>query len=312
MRVLTDIDRDEIGRLRAAGEFFWLDLVDPPAEHVHELGDIFGLHPVAVEDMVHFGQRPKLDDYPEFLHLVYYGVEASEPVEVHIVVHGDAMVTVRRDHCETLMGARKRVADVPPEREEYAVYRVLDALTDSYFPYLEKIDDQIDDLEITVVAHAGKDVLQQIVALKRRLGNLRRLVGPQRDILAVADSLFARLPGFTGDGSHDYFRDVYDHLLRINDSLETYRDVLTGLLDVYLSAQSNRLNQFITKLTVVGTIFLPLTFLTGFFGQNFVWMVDHVGGPEEFWGLGVGLELVSVVILLLWLRRREATGAEPE
>src|SRR4051794_30135293 len=304
MRVLDDIDRDEIARLRAAGEFFWLDLMGPSETDIDTVAEIFDVHPIAVEDMKVFGQRPKIDDYPHFLHIVFYGMEGSEPVEVHVVVHGDAMVTVRRDQCASLMGAHDRVEATPPDREEYAVYRVLDALTDSFFPVMETVDEQVDRLEEEVIGTPERRSLEEIVALKRRLTEMRRLLGPQRDILATADSLFSRLPGFTGDGSHDYFRDVYDHLLRLVDSIESYRDVLTGLLDVYLSAQSNRLNEWVTKLTVLGTIFLPLTFLTGFFGQNFPWMVRNIGGPWNFWVLGVGLEVISIVGLLVWFRRR--------
>jgi magnesium transporter len=304
VQVLDTIDRARIDELRARREYFWLDLMGPSYEDVDAVGAIFDLHPIALEDLQQFGQRPKMDEYDAFIHVVYYGMEDTEPVEVHLIVHGDALVTVRHDHCTTLMGARARVADIPPQKEEYAVYRVLDALTDSFFPYLEQIDDQIDVLEEVVVEGTDSNCLHRIVELKRQLGELRRRVGPQRDLLATSGSLFERLPGFTNDESHDYFRDVYDHLLRINDSMESFRDVLTGLLDVYLSAQSNRLNQWVTRLTVLGTIFLPITFITGFFGQNFGWMVDHVKGEWEFWILGVGLEVLSVVALLVYFRRR--------
>jgi magnesium transporter len=303
VRVLTHIDPHEIARLRQTGEFFWLDLLAPAAADLTKLGEEFGLHPIVVEDLEHFSQRPKVDDYPDYLHIVFYGVERGEPLEVHVLVHGDAMITVRRDHCASLLGAHGHVSGVHPDREEYAVYRVLDALTDSFFPYLETLDDRIDEIEDTVIAGSSQETLEDIVALKRKLTELRRLVGPQRDILASAGSLFAQLPGFTGDGSHDYFRDVYDHLLRINDSIESFRDVLTGLLDVQLSAQSNRLNAYLTRLTVLGTVFLPLTFITGFFGQNFGWMVDNVDGAAEFWVLGVGLEVISIALLLAWFRR---------
>ena len=303
MRVLTHIDSHEIARLREADEFFWLDLMAPSSADLTRLGEEFDLHPIVVEDLEHFNQRPKVDDYPDYLHVVFYGVEGTEPLEVHVLVHGDAMVTVRRDHCSSLLGAHEHVSGVHPDREEYAVYRVLDALTDSFFPYLETLDDRIDEIEDTVIEGSSQETLQAIVALKRKLTELRRLVGPQRDILASAGSLFAQLPGFTGDGSHDYFRDVYDHLLRINDSIESFRDVLTGLLDVQLSAQSNRLNGYITRLTVLGTVFLPLTFITGFFGQNFGWMVDNVDSAGAFLGFGIGLEILSVLALLAWFRR---------
>jgi magnesium transporter len=302
MRILESVDVPEIERLRAANEFFWLDLMDPPAEAIDSLGKLFDLHPVAVEDLQKFGQRPKLDDYPDYLHIVYYGVERTGPVEIHIIVHGQAMVTVRRDQCATLMNIRDRVGEVHHEREEYAVYRVLDALTDSYFPWLEAVDDLISELEEDVLEVASSDLLHRIVQVKRRLGEMRRRVAPQRDMVAAANDLFARLPGFTND-AHDYFRDVYDHLLRIMDSIDSYRDVLTGLLDVYLSAQSNRLNEWVTRLTVVGTVFLPLTFLTGFFGQNFKYLTDRIQSGPEFWGIGVGLEVLSIVGLMAWFRR---------
>jgi len=303
VQVLDTIDRARIEELRERKEYFWLDLMGPSYEEVDLIGDVFHLHPIALEDLQEFNQRPKLDDYDEFIHVVYYGMEDDSPVEVHLIVHGDALITVRQDHCSTLMGARARVADIPPDKEEYAVYRVLDALTDSFFPYLDGISDQIDELEEVVVEGADKRCLQRIVELKRKLGEMRRRVGPQRDLMATSASLFQRLPGFTNDESHDYFRDVYDHLLRINDSLESYRDVLTGLLDVYLSAQSNRLNAWVTRLTVLGTIFLPITFITGFFGQNFGWMVRHVNTATAFWVLGVGLEVVAIGSLLIWFRR---------
>lgn len=308
MRVLEAIDRPLIERLRADGEFFWLDLRAPSATELDETAAIFGLHPVALEDLQKFGQRPKADDYDDFVHVVFFGVEEERLIEAHLVVHGDALISVHHETSAALAGARALVAEVPPEREEYSVYRVLDALTDSFFPYLNDMDERIDELEDRVLLDADEQCLQTLAELKRQLGDLRRRVAPQRDVVAGMREILSRLPGFTGDGSQDYFRDVEDHLLRIGDRIDGYRDVLTGLLDVYLSAQSNRLNQFVTKLTIVGTVFLPLTFVTGFFGQNFEWLVEHVEGPWAFWGLGIGLEVVAVALLYLWFRRREPRG----
>jgi magnesium transporter len=303
MEVLDHVDRAEIERLRATTDFFWLDLMAPSAQDIDTVAEMFGLHPIAVEDLKEFDQRPKIDDYEHFLHIVYFGMEDDEAVEVHLIVHGDAMVTVRRDHCASLLGAHARVEATPPDREEYAVYRVLDSLTDSFFPLIERIDDEIDALEDVVVEGNDTDCLHKIVSLKGRLSELRRRVTPQRDILATAGNLFQQLPGFNEEDAHDYFRDVYDHLLRIADSIETFRDELTSMLDVYLSAQSNRLNQWITRLTVIGTIFLPLTFLTGFFGQNFGWLVHHINSFGDFLIFGVAIEVVSIALLVVWFRR---------
>src|SRR4051812_47342280 len=151
VRVLEAIDRDAIERLHAADEFFWLDLVRPSPADIEAVGAIFGLHPLVVEDLHKFGQRPKLDDYPDFLHMVFFGIEADEPVEVHIVVKGEVMITIRHDECTPLHAAKDRIDSLDPTREEYAVYRVLDSLTDSFFPLIERIDDEIDGLEDLVV-----------------------------------------------------------------------------------------------------------------------------------------------------------------
>jgi magnesium transporter len=303
MQVLTSIDRPAIERLRAADEFFWLDILTPTAEEVEEIAELFDLHPLVTEDLQKFGQRPKIDDYDDSLHIVFYGVEHYEPVEVHLIVKGEVLITVRRLECAPLHTAKDRIDALDHTREEYAVYRVLDALTDSFFPLIDSIDDAIDELEDRVVEGDDPKCLHKIVSLKGRLTDLRRRVHPQRDILATAGNLFERLPGFTEEGAHDYFRDVYDHLLRISDSIENFRDELTSMLDVYLSAQSNRLSRWVTRLTVIGTIFLPLTFLTGFFGQNFAWMEEHIKSAGTFIGLGIGLELFSIVALLVWFRR---------
>ena len=303
MQVLDVIDRSVIERMRAADEFLWLDVHDPSPEDIDELGELFTLHPLVIEDLRKFGQRPKVDDYQDFLHIVFYGVDGLEPVEVHIIVRGEVMITVRHDECAPLATAKDRIDSLDPTREEYAVYRVLDSLTDSFFPLVERIDDEIDQLEAKVVEGDDPQVLQRIVSLKGELGDLRRRVNPQRDILATAGNLFEHLPGFDDDDAHDYFRDVYDHMLRIGDSVDNSRDELTGMLDVYLSAQSNRLNSWVTRLTVIGTIFLPLTFLTGFFGQNFAWMEDHIKSSGAFIGLGLGLEVLSIIGLVLWFRR---------
>jgi magnesium transporter len=139
--------------------------------------------------------------------------------------------------------------------------------------------------------------------MRRRLIEMRRIVAPQRDVLARGGDLLGRLPGLEADDARDWFRDVYDHLLRIAELIDSYRDLLSGALDVYLSTVSNRLNDINTQLAVVATIFLPLTFVTGFFGQNFGTLVRHINSDEAFWGYGVGSMVVGALALYLWFRR---------
>jgi magnesium transporter len=137
----------------------------------------------------------------------------------------------------------------------------------------------------------------------RRLLEGRRIAAPQRDMLARGSDLVASIPGLEADTARDWFRDLYDHLLRISELIDSYRDLLSGALDVYLSTVSNRLNEISKQLTVVATIFLPLTFVTGFFGQNFGTLVRHINTPAAFWGYGIGSMVVFGVVLWAWFKR---------
>jgi magnesium transporter len=213
------------------------------------------------------------------------------------------MVTVRRSACAALHEAFRRIEADVPRTEEEAIYRVLDSLTDSFFPVLERMDDEIDDLMGAMIERPRGDQRQELFAMRRRLVEMRRIVAPQRDVLARGGDLLGRLPGLEADDARDWFRDVYDHLLRIAELIDSYRDLLSGALDVYLSTVSNRLNDINTQLAFVATIFLPLTFVTGFFGQNFGTLVRHINTPEAFWAYGVGSMVVGALELYLWFRR---------
>jgi magnesium transporter len=183
------------------------------------------------------------------------------------------------------------------------LYRIVDALVDSFFPILADFDDRIDEHEDQTFLRASDEQLQEIFAMKRLLVGMRKAVTPQRDLFAGLVGGVSELPGMTAEGER-YFRDIYDHLIRISDLIDTYRDLLTSSMDVFLSTVSNRLNVVMKQLAVIATIFLPLTFLTGFFGQNFGWMVGHIGGWPAFVGFGIGTEIVTVVLLVAFFKRR--------
>jgi len=309
VHVLDRVDEARIAELRQAGHFFWLDLVAPRQEDIKDAGRIFGWHELAIEDTLHFGQRPKLDEYGSYVLLVFFGAHhigaETIPVEVHIYISGECIVTVRPGSCMHLDDAKKRLESHTADVEEYIVYRVLDALTDSFFPLVQRIDDRIEEMEDEALTEPGADRLAEVFELKRELADIRRIVLPQRDLLASGGDLIQRLPGLSGDKAHDYFRDVYDHLVRISEQVDAERDGLTGVLEVWVSMRSLRMDELTTRLTVVATIFLPLTFLTGFFGQNFGWMVDHIASPGMFWGLGVGGMLLATLVAFVYVRRNE-------
>ncbi|MEO6866892.1 MAG: magnesium transporter CorA family protein [Gaiellales bacterium] len=307
LTIFTSIDRDRIGECRARGEFFWLDLTSPSEEQIVELGEFFGLHELAVEDTRKFDQRPKIEPYGEYAFMVFFGVHLLDgeptPLEVHAFVHGDYMITVHREDCVELDGLRVRLQRSAAGVEMLVIYRVLDALTDSFFPLLASLDDEIDTLADDIVAKENKEHLQRIFELKRMLVQLRRVVSPQRDMMARAADQLLGLPGLEVD-AHDYFRDVYDHMIRISEMIDTNRELLTGTVDLYLSTAANRQNEEMKQLTVMASIFLPLAFIVGFFGQNFRWMVDHIDSRTDFLIYGIGSLVVSTVVLMAYFKRR--------
>ena len=296
-----------VADLLASGGFFWLDLDRPTAGDFEILREVFEFHPLAVEDSEHFDQRAKIEDYDDFVFLVVYGASPDEDrlVEVHCFYSERFLVTVHQDDCPAFAEIRRRYQkrDEAIDRPSLLLYRIVDGLVDSFFPILADFDDRIDELENAIFLHADDRQLQEIFRMKRLLVGMRKAVSPQRDAFAGLMGGVAELPGLA-EGDERYFRDVYDHLIRISDLIDSYRDLLTSAMDVYLSTVSNRLNAVMKQLAVIATIFLPLAWLTGFFGQNFGYLVRSIGGWETFVGLGVGTELVALAILLAFFKRR--------
>jgi magnesium transporter len=316
VRFLDSIDHDAIAGLLAHDEYFWLDLDAPADEDAQTLAELFKFHPLSVEDMVKRGQRPKLEDFDEYMFLVYYGArvpseeapveDGAEPdielEEVHAFISGSYLVTVHDGDCSALDEARKRMEAQKPRSEQFVVYRVLDALTDTFFPLLERLEDRLEKLDADIFERPSTDQYQRLTTLRRDLVRIGRVATPQRDMLARSIDSISEIPGLETD-SRNYFRDVYDHSIRIADQIDSYRDLLIGSRDAYLSVASNRLNEITKQLTVVATIFLPLSFVVGFFGQNFGWMVSNIRSVGDFWLLGCGSLVFSIVVLVFWLRR---------
>jgi magnesium transporter len=299
--------REKVAELLASGGFFWLDLDQPDQDDFSILREVFGFHPLAVEDSEHFDQRAKIEDYDDFVFLVVYGASPDDDrlVEVHCFYSARFLVTIHQDDCPAFAEIRRRYQkrDEAIDRPSLLLYRIVDGLVDSFFPILADFDDRIDELEDEIFRDASDKQLQEIFAMKRLLVGMRKAVSPQRDAFAGLMGGVAELPGLA-EGDERYFRDVYDHLIRISDLIDSYRDLLSSAMDVYLSTVSNRLNAVMKQLAVIATIFLPLAWLTGFFGQNFGWLVRSIGGWQAFVGLGVGTELVALAILLALFRRR--------
>lgn len=305
---LSDATSDAVKQSIATGSYFWLDLIDLDAEGSDLLANSFHFHPLAVEDAEHFGQRPKVEDYDDFYYLVVAGAQGDrgDTVEVHCFYSEKFMVTIERGGCSQFDDLRARAA---LRRQQgggsniMLLYRIIDALIDSFFPVLSHFDDQIDSLEDAILVKPTEEQLGTLFDMKRALVSLRKVITPQRDMFANLASAESALPGMTPDAER-YFRDLYDHLIRISDLVDSYRDLLSGAMDTHLSTVSNRLNQVMKQLTIIATIFLPLSFITGFFGQNFGWMIARIQGWPTLVGLGIGLQIAVAVGLLVMFRKR--------
>jgi len=303
----VDASQEAAVRLFNEDKLLWLDLFDPDDESLAQLSEFLGIHPLATKDAQQFGQRPKIEDYDGFTQIVAYGVHSStEPlVEVHCFYSQHYLVTVRKDDCAAFAEVREALTRHEGKRPNRAMllYRLLAELTDGFFPVLSEFDDQIDEVQDAILAKPTDQQLADLFTMKRWLIMVRKIITPQRDMIASVVSGVTELPGMTREVER-YFRDLYDHLIRISDLVDSYRDLLSGALDSYLSVVSNRLNQVTKQLTIIATIFLPLSFLTGFFGQNFGWMVQRLTSLGVFLGLGIGTEVVAVAVLLWLFRRR--------
>ena len=298
MQVLTELDNDRIDGLLKGNEFFWLDLTAPAGEDLTRLVDLLGLEAWAAHELEESSRLPRYDTFEGYLVMVYFGIGggahgAYEPVEVRIAISGSYIVTIHQDRNEMLEELAEHLRDRPRTSEGIAVYKVLDVLTDSFFTALDDVDDRIEALENKVLQRPHRAHLQELVALKNRLVPMRKIATRQRNVLAQAEEQIAELPGLEA-GPHD-FRDIYQRMVSVSELIDSSRDVLTGAQDVYLNSVTERL-------TLVATIFFPLTVLTGFFGMNFGWMVRHIASLGDFLVFAVGgmLAVTLGVLVLFW------------
>jgi magnesium transporter len=301
---------DEVAAHLDKSGFVWLDYEDLSDEGLAKLADLIKLHPLTVQDARTFRQRPKIDEYDGYMFLVVFGADpgtaSGGPLlrEVHLIISGDYVVTIHRRPLAALEDLRKRYQDEPIRSEQFLVYKILDAILSTFVPVLSRVDDDIDDLEQSIVDNADAEDLQRTFALKRDLVAMRRVITPMRDMFARDAERLMDIPGLENDDQL-YFRDLYDGLIRVSDLVDSYRDLLSGVTDLYLSTVANRQGEINKQLTIIATIFLPLTFLTGFFGQNFAFLTGHIiNHTWAFWVFGIGLLVVSVLTLWIWFRRK--------
>jgi len=294
-------DLDRIKALREAYPMLWVDVTGlADVELIRKLGEAFGLSALALEDVVNVHQRPKAEEFPDYVfavvRMVRPGIGAdSEQVALFFGTNfvlsfqerpGDCFEPVR----ERLRRDRGRLRQQGPD---YLAYTLLDAVIDGYFPVLERYGEEIERLEDAVIATPERRQVERLHLIKRDLLLLRRSVWPMREMINV---LIRDESPLVSSQTRLYLRDAYDHAIQLLDIVETYREIATGLLDVYLSSMSAKLNEVMKLLTIIATIFIPLSFLTGLWGMNFD-RASPFNMPELGWRFGYPLALFVMAIV---------------
>ena len=273
-------------------------------DRLQQLGDVFKIHPLVLEDIVNTGQRPKIEDLGEFIFIVvrmlYRHPSDKEIVSEQVSfvigrgyvltfqeIEGDVFGIIR----DRIHAARGRIRAMGPD---YLAYALIDAIVDNYFVVLEEISEAIEDLQEQVFHHSDPSTLRQLHRLRSEMIFIRKALWPMREVISVLEKNDGAL---IAAATRPYLRDVYEHTVQVIDTIETMRDMLTAALEIYMSSASNRMNQIMQVLTVIATIFIPLTFIAGVYGMNFDVM------PELKWRYGyAGVWAVMIAVALFMLR----------
>jgi magnesium transporter len=303
---------DDINRAIAdKSGHMWVDIDICDPRQVELLKGIKDLHPLAIEDALAKNSRPKLEEFPGYIFLIIVGVRLHQPTpdpydlqtfDLCFFLGPNFLITVHDGPTAAVDDVAQRIeknTELLARGVDRLTHAIMDGAVDEYFPLLDKIDDFVDSLEQRVVIDFDQGALPEIFAVKRLVLSLRRHVGPEREVFNI---LTNRPSHLLSPDSQVYFRDIYDHVLRINDSIETYRDLLSSVLDSYLTQVSNRLGRVTKGLSVIATISIPFVVISGMWGMN----VQHIplaGYPHAFWwmlGLQLGLGLILLLILRFW------------
>jgi magnesium transporter len=278
-------------------------------ELIEALGECFGLHPLLMEDILDTGQRPKMEDYGDHVFLVlktlFFDEDEKEIVaeQVSLVLGSNFVISFQETEADVFDGMRERIKNgkgrLRKMGADYLAYGLIDCIVDNYFVLLEKLGEEIELLEEKLVADPRQETLQSIHELKREMLFVRKSVWPLREVISA---LHRGESSLIRESTQVYLRDLYDHTIQVIDTMETFRDMLSGMVDIYLSSVSHKLNEVMKVLTIIATIFIPLTFVAGVYGMNFKYMPEL----EWRWGYPVIMLVMSAaaVSMLIYFRRK--------
>jgi len=302
---------EEAFSFRNKSSVMWLNIdgVHQP-EIIEQVGKSFGLHPLVAEDIASTGQRPKMEDFDDYIFVVLRMLRFDEKEnetkteQISILLGSDFVISFQEREGDVFDHIRERLRNnkgrIRKLGSDYLAYALIDAIVDNYFMILEKLGETIEDIEDSLVTNPTSETLQTIHNLKREMIFLRKSVWPLREVINRLERSESAL---INKSTCIYLRDVYDHTIQVMDAVETFRDMLSGMLDIYLSSVSNRMNEVMKVLTVIATIFIPLTFVAGIYGMNF----RHMPELEQAWSYPAVLILMLGVALLMvvYFRRKK-------
>jgi magnesium transporter len=275
----------------------WADVSDPTGEDFLELAEEFGFHPLSIEDCQQAHQRPKVEEYAGYYFIVLYEAELAGPKddlelrELNIFLGANYLVTVHSRPIRAITRAGrlwKEWSDRAEHGSGLLAYLLIDAIVDDYMPLLDIISDRMDELEDQIFGEFQQEAIQEIFRIKKQLLYLRRSITPLRDVF---NTMLRREQPIFERATHVYFQDVFDHIIRVADTIDTLRDMLGSTMDAYLSVAGNRMNMVMKRLTSIATILMSVTLIAGIYGMNFEIM------PELKWRYGYVFALVSMVVV---------------
>lgn len=285
----------------------WLDISDPKSADVELAAKELGLHPLALEDAQQRHERPKIDQYEDHYFIVFYALEEPSPnvlreVEISIFMKQNAIVTVHEGDFAARGAVEKRFRDGKLHTTGLLLHALLDTIVDQYFAVIDSLGERVELLEELVVGGDARDYetsIRELFELKRDLLRVRHRIAPEREVLTVL--VRGDIRELREAGRRAYFQDVYDHINRVTDEIDTFRELTSNVIDAHLASASNRLNEVVKVLTSMATVLLVLTLVTGFFGQN--WTAIPYGSTELFW-VSVGAMLVLGLGTAYYFRRK--------
>jgi len=275
---------------------------------IKKVGKEFNLHPLVLEDIANTGQRPKIEDFSNYifavLRMIHYTQEEIKTEQVSLLFSDNWVLSFQENRGDTFDSIRTRLraseSRIRKRGTDFLVYSLIDSIVDNYFVVLEKIGERIEEIEDELISNPVPETLKKLHDLKRAMILLRKSVWPLREVISRLERWDSKLIKKSTD---IFLRDVYDHTIQVIDAIESFRDMLSGMLDIYLSSISNRMNEVMKVLTIIATIFIPLTLVAGIYGMNFKYM------PELGWDGGYPFVLLFMlgigVVMLFYFRRKK-------